>query len=705
MASRLRFLLPILTAATAAVAHAQARRPITHEDVFLMKRLGAPAVSPDGRLAAFTVSEPSYTEADATADIWMAPTDGSAPARRLTNSRGAEGGITWSPDGRRLAFTARREGDDVAQVYVLEVAQGGEAQRVTNLSTGAAAPRWRPDGRAILFVSRVYPGAATDSANRAAATERRNRRYTARAYEVFPIRFFDQWIDDRSPHLFVQDLEPAGQGARDLLAGTRLAAEPGFGTGGANDALAAVWTPDGGGVVFAASRNRTEAAFADVRSHLFLVPSAGGEPRQLTTDADDYSGPRFSPDGRTLYARLSVNNPFVYNNERLAAFTWPAMGGRRVVAGGADRAVSGVVPAPDGRILFVTSQDAGHVKLFRVNAAGGAMEEIGRMDRGSFGGFDVGGTGAAPVIAAVWESAVNPPEIVRVDPATGRTTALTTFSVARAAQLDWQPVREFAFTSSRGRRIHNLLVVPPGFDSTRRYPLFTVIHGGPHGAWLDQFVLRWNYHLLGAPGYVVLLTNYTGSTGFGETFAQNIQGDPLRTPGDELNEAVDEAIRRFTFVDGTRLVAGGASYGGHLTNWLAVTTTRYRALISHAGLWDLESQYATSDVVYGRERNVGSPPWEDLPLWREQSPMRYAEHLRTPVLVTVGERDFRVPMNNAIEFWTALQRMRVPSRFLVFPTENHWILNGENSRYFYRELHAWIARWLDAAPRAAGAGR
>jgi dipeptidyl aminopeptidase/acylaminoacyl peptidase len=193
------------------------------------------------------------------------------------------------------------------------------------------------------------------------------------------------------------------------------------------------------------------------------------------------------------------------------------------------------------------------------------------------------------------------------------------------------------------------------------------------------------------------MTNYTGSTGFGEAFAQAIQRDPLATPGEEINEAVDEAIRRFPFVDRTRLVAGGASYGGHLANWLAVTTTRYKALISHAGLWDLETQYATSDYTYGRERNVGSPPWEDDPLWREQSPMQRAEHLRTPMLVSFGERDFRVPLNNGLELWTALQRMRVPSRLLIFPNENHWILSGENSRFFYREVHDWIARWVNAS--------
>jgi dipeptidyl aminopeptidase/acylaminoacyl peptidase len=200
--------------------------------------------------------------------------------------------------------------------------------------------------------------------------------------------------------------------------------------------------------------------------------------------------------------------------------------------------------------------------------------------------------------------------------------------------------------------------------------------------------------LLAQPGYVVLLTNYTGSTGYGEKFAQNIQGDPLEGPGLEINQAADEAIKRFSFIDGTRQVAGGASYGGHLANWLAVTTTRYKALVSHAGLFDQAQQWGTSDTVFGRERNAGGPPWEGAAVWTKQNPLSRAGNLKTPMLVTVGERDYRVPMNNAIQLWSALQRMKVPGRLIVFPEENHWVLRGENSKFFYSEVQAWVAKGI-----------
>jgi len=685
---------------------AQQRHTITHEDVFLMKRISAPAISPDGRWIVFSVTEPSYTEGEQVSDLWVVPTDGSAEPRRLTNTKGGEGGVDWSPDSRRIAFSARREGDDQSQVYVLDLSSGGEAQRITNLSTGASSPLWRPDGKAMLFSSMIYPGAASDSANRAAAAERRARKYNARVYDASPIRLWDHWLDDRRPHLFVQSLESGSQ-PRDLLAGSQLIQGAGFGgqLGTSGEDLAAAWTPDGSAIVFAATTNRTDWTHGDVVQVLWRVSASGGEPQRLTQGKDDYDAPQFSPDGKTLYAIMTPTNEHTFNNRRLVASAWPPSGSvaMRVVTGGPDHSVGTYTATPDSRALFFLAEAGGHQRLFRAPAAGGKEQEVGMMTSGTFGSLQVASatTGGALKIAAVWESATNPPEIVRIDPATGRGTPLTKFNTERAAKIDWQPLREFWFTSSRGTRIHSFYALPPGFDSTRSYPLFVLIHGGAANMWTDNFGLRWNPHLLGAPGYVVLMTDYTGSTGYGEKFSQDIQFDPLEGPANDLNEAADSALKRFRFLDASRQIAGGASYGGHLTNWLAVTTTRYRALVSHAGEWDLETQWATSDFNYDRERNVGGPPWEDHPVWRTQSPMRRAASLHTPVLVSVGERDFRVPMNNALEFWTALQRQQIPSRLIIWPEENHWILRGENSRFFYEEVAAWFARWL-GAPAATG---
>src|SRR5436309_1901145 len=365
---------------------AQQRHTITHEDVFLMKRISSPAISPDGRWIVFSVTEPSYTEGEQVSDLWLVPTDGSAEPRRLTNSKGGEGGVDWSPDSRRIAFTARREGDDQAQVYVLDLASGGEAQRITNLSTGASGPLWRRDGKAILFSSMIYPGATTDSANRAAAAERKARKYNARVFDASPIRLWDHWLDDRRPHVFVQSLEPGAQ-AKDLLAGSRLIQSAGFGgqlgTGGED--LAATWTADGSGVVFAATTNRTDWTHADVVQALWLVRASGGEPQPLTQGKDDYDAPQFSPDGKTLYAVMAPTNEHTFNNRRLVAWAWPRSGNvaPRGITGGADHSVGTYTISSDNRAVFFLAEDAGPQRLFRAPVAGGKEQEVGTMTNGT----------------------------------------------------------------------------------------------------------------------------------------------------------------------------------------------------------------------------------------------------------------------------------------------------------------------------------
>ncbi|MGH9833168.1 MAG: alpha/beta hydrolase family protein, partial [Blastocatellia bacterium] len=385
----------------------------------------------------------------------------------------------------------------------------------------------------------------------------------------------------------------------------------------------------------------------------------------------------------------------VYNLDRIAWFAWPQMGERKNITANFDRSVSGFAIAPDSRQIFLTAEEAGHEKIYSLSASGGEVKLAMDTASGVYTNLAIPGKAPSLMLFADWESAANPAEIVRIDLSSKRHNPLTSFNAERVANIDWQPLRHFTITSRRGKPIHSMIALPPNFDENKKYPLFVVIHGGPHSMWRDQFFVRWNYHLLAQPGYVVLLTNYTGSTGFGEKFAQEIQLDPLKGPGEEINEAADEAIKRFKFIDASRQAAGGASYGGHMANWLQATTTRYKCLISHAGLVNLESQWGTSDMIYSRELNNGGPVWEQGPVWREQNPIRYAAKFRTPMLITIGENDFRVPLNNSIENWSVLQRLRVPSKLIVFPEENHWILKGENSRFWYGEAQAWLKRWLN----------
>jgi dipeptidyl aminopeptidase/acylaminoacyl peptidase len=699
MASLLRlFLCAAFFVAPAARAVEPAKRAITHEDLWLMKRVGPPAVSPNGKWVIVSVAAPAYDAKDQATDLWLVSTDGSAAPRQITHTKTPESGADWSPEGTRIAFSAKRDGDDAAQIYVLNLA-GGEAERITSLSTGARGPLWSPDGKQLLFISEVYPGAADDDANKKAAKALKDRKYNVRAYDGFPIKYWDRWLDEKKAHLFVQEAK-AGAKPRDLLAGTKLAALPGFGGKEAEtgENLPAAWTPDGKGVVLVARTTRDRAAYASTPTQLFSLGLAGGEPKQLTQGEGEYDDPAFSPDGKNLLASHNVGGDGkTYHHQRIMAFPWPFDAAKRASLTEAfDLSVVKFVTGSDSKTIYFTAEAGEQTKLFSVPLAGGAVRAHEVPKDGCLTGLTTGGG----VLIANFDSAGRPPEAVRLDAVAGSYRALTHFNDAKLAQLDLPPVERFQFTSAKGRTIHNLLVKPAGFDAAKKYPLFVVMHGGPTPQFKDQWGIRWNYHLLAAPGYVLVLTNYSGSTGYTEVFGQAIQHDPLKTPGDEINQGADEAIKRYSFIDGSRQAAGGASYGGHLANWMEATTTRYKCIISHAGLATHATQWSTSDSIYHRELNNGGPVWEQNPIWREQSPTTYAgNHAKgtgwvTPILVTVGEQDFRVPINNALEMWTYLQRLQVPSRLLVFPDANHWIMKGEDSRYWFGEVHAWLARYL-----------
>jgi dipeptidyl aminopeptidase/acylaminoacyl peptidase len=368
-----------------------------------------------------------------------------------------------------------------------------------------------------------------------------------------------------------------------------------------------------------------------------------------------------------------------------------------VISAKLDLSVTKFTPSADGRTIFFTAETGHTIKLYSVAIDGGAVRTHELAPAGVVSGL----TRAGRMLVASFDNAKKPAEIVRIDPVANAAKPLTTFNDSRLTNLDLPALEHFTFTSPRGRTIHNLLVRPAGFDPAKKYPLFVMIHGGPAPQFKDAWGIRWNYHLLASPGYVLLLTNYTGSSGYSEEFGQAIQNDPLKGPADEINQAADEAIKRYAFIDASRQAAGGASYGGHLANWLQATTTRYKCLISHAGLVNLETQWATSDGIYHREVNNGGPIWEQSATWREQNPVRLVgNHLKktgwvTPILLTVGENDFRVPANNTMENWGYLQRLQIPSKLIVFPDENHWILKGENSRFWYGAVHDWLSRWLN----------
>ena len=667
---------------------AQTKKAITHEAMTAMKRVGTPELSPDGKWVVFSLTEPSYTEKDVVNDLWIVAADGKTPPRRLTFGKGAESGYKWSPDGRQIAFSAKREEDEAAQVYVLNIAEGGEAQRFSNLSIGAGSPQWSPNGKMLLYSNKVYPGQFTDSANKKIAEERKKVKYNARVYTSFPIRNWDVWLDEKQTHVFVQSTD-SGAVPKDIFSGVSIATKSGFAFSGS-----ITWAPNGQEVVFTATTEFGTGAIKDPVSLLYRLPLSGGDAVQLVEDNFTYSNPQFAPDGKYLFCLAAAeNNNQVYNLPKLVRFDWPSMTNRTVVTPSLDRPINNYLVR--GGKIIMSIEDQGNDKIVVVDYAKGTLSEQ-KGEPGSY--ITVTASADGKTIVSTYDNASRPAELVRILPAP-TPTFLTHFNDAAVASLDLSAPEEFWTTTKRGKKIRSLLIKPAGFDPAKKYPLFVVMHGGPASAWKNSWGYRWNYHLLAAPGYVLVLTDYTGSTGYGEKFAQEILGDPLKGPAEEINEAADDALKRYAFIDATRQAAGGASYGGHLANWMQASTTRYKTLISHAGMVNSESQYLTSDYLYGREVMNGGAPWLRQAAWNEQNPIRFAAQFKTPVLITVGEKDYRVPLNNSIENFGLLQRLNIPSRLIVFPDENHWILKPENSRYWYKEVHDWLQKYL--APQSA----
>lgn len=684
------FILSLLLLAPALLL-AQPKTPITHADMWQMKRVGDPVISPDGKWAVFSVKEADYDKANEVTDLWLVPTDGSEPARRITSGKGGESSPAWSPDGSKIVFSAKREGDEKGQLYLLDLKKGGEAQRLTRLSSGAGSPQWSPDGSSILFKSTIYPEASNDSIQKAMAKAEKDRKVTAFVYDQFPSRYFDHWIGVQKTAWFYQATHPDST-AQQLLAGDTDFPQRNFQFGGS-----ACFSPDGQEVLFTATQNYTAAAYAEVEYKLYQIKL--GESKRLVPFPDSLhpGSMRFSSDGKHLYLTARFKRKeggSTYAKSFLTRMDWPGQQSLSLLTAKVDLSISDFEIAADGKQLWFTADWRGRTRLYRYDLKKEELLPFAPAMQGSISGFSLAAQAKNTALVS-WQSAGSPPEIFRVDLRCDCLVPLTSFNTAALANLDLPALLEIdSKTEGFKPAVHSFIVLPPDFDSTKQYPLWVVMHGGPHSAWMDSWHSRWNYHLLAKPGYVLLLTNYRGSTGYGEQFAQAIHLDPFKGPGDDILAAAQAAMARYSFIDSTQQVAGGASYGGHLAGWMQATTTHFKCLISHAGLINSYSQWATSDFIYHRELAAGGLPWEGSRVWIDQNPIIYIDAFKTPMLLTIGEKDYRVPINNTLEAWAILQRMQVPSRLLVFPNENHWVQDARNHQFFVEQMHAWIEKWL-----------
>ncbi|HVR70829.1 MAG TPA: S9 family peptidase [Vicinamibacteria bacterium] len=655
---------------------AAGKEPFTVDTMWAVERVGRPVVSPDGAQVAYTVSVYDLDENRANADVWLVPLAGGAP-RRLTTNKASDASPAWSPDGKRLAFVSRREGDAAAQLYVLPL-DGGEAERVTDMPLSVSAPRWMPDGKRIAFVSTVVAGAETPEATRKALEAREKDKVKARVTENRLFRFWDRWLtDDEYPRLFVLDLDT--RQVTDLLPGSRRHMVLTDGSG-AFDV-----SPDGATIAFSA--NSTPPPFRTLNFDVFTVPTAGGEVRNLTAanPADD-EDPVFSPDGRRLAYGTQKRADGWPDRTRLAVREL-STAGTTVLTEAFDATAADWSWTPDGGTILFHAEVRARTNLYAVPSGGGVPREI-------FRGGTTAGAEAAAAGAIVFQhhSISQPPELAVVRSDGGGYRRLTRVNDERMAGVAMGEVEEITFEGAGGDEVQAFVVRPPGFDPARKYPLVHLVHGGPVGTFGDGFSFRWHPHAFAAPGYLVAMVNFHGSSSFGQAWVESILGAHADKPFTDVMKATDHLVAQGS-VDPRRMAAAGGSYGGFLVNWIAGHTDRFKALVSHAGVYSLLGQSA-SDTSYGRQHSYGGYPFTDLANVERWSPNRFAAGFNTPMLVLHGERDFRVPVTQGLELYGVLTAKGVPARLVYYPDENHWILKGQNSKHWYGEVLGWLERWL-----------
>jgi dipeptidyl aminopeptidase/acylaminoacyl peptidase len=676
---------------------------MTLNDLFAFKRVSDPQISPDGKWVAYVVGQVDMEANKIPSSIWLAATDGKSEPKRLTNAAGKKDSHPrWSPDGKAILFQSNRSGE--SQLWLIGL-DGGEARQLTTISTDASEAIWSRDGKQIAFVSAVYPEYSekpfkeSDALNKKRKEETEKNPVKAKVHTKLFYRHWDSYVEDKRQHLFVMAFNDGKTGEpKDVTPGDRDAF-PTSDTFSTGDNF--TFSPDGKYLVFTAVPEKDEAWTTNY--DICRVPvnpeaSRGRKPTEwecLTKDnpAAD-SGPVFSPDGKLCAYRRQKRAGYEADKWNLMVVDTDASGrwkgDRRRITEEIDRSVEGFAWAGNEALFYNADQDAS-TPLFRVNLKG-QVETF--FPDGMNGSLSISTSGRE---FAWTNAAMDHPAEVMVN---FYYTKPNSDNVSKAndkllSELD-RPRPESERVSLGGKDYMQMWILkPPGFDPKKKWPLVYLVHGGPQGAWEDGWSYRWCPELWAAQGYVVALPNPRGSTGFGQKFVEEISGDWGGKCYDDLMAGL-AYMEKQDYIDKDRMAAAGASFGGYMMNWFAVNTDKFKCLMSHCGVWNFESMYATTDEVWFDEWEHGGPPWGGKrESYEKFSPHKKAQNLgkfKTPMLLIQNDLDYRCPVSQGQELFTSLQRQGVPSKFINFPDEGHWVLKPKNSEYWHKEVFGWLTK-------------
>ena len=685
---------------------AQTKRPFTFEDMMQLKRIGEPSVSPDGKWVAFSAVDVNLEANTKTPHLWIVPIT-SGDAKRLTPESGSgEDRIRFSPDGKRVLLESAKDGSSQIYVQDFDASTGvlsGEARKVTNISTEASGSMWSPDGKSILFVSSVWPDCNDDACNKARDEEKAKSKVKAKIFTQLMFRHWTSYFDGKYSHLFLVSSD--GGVARDLTPGGHDV--PPFSLGGQDQYS---FSPDGKEIAYTSNIDEVQAT--STNSDIFIVPVAGGAPKKITTNPGSDSTPLYSPDGKYIAYRSQLRGGYESDRFRLMLYE-RATGKITDVSPNFDRWVDSMAWSPDSKTIYFTAENEGEAPIYEVD-----ITHPGAWPMELVAGFNDSPTITPDGKTVVFDrmSISAPNEIYTasvVRPGGGRTVyvpplyTVNNYDLAQAHHITWmndyllsqiqmQPLESYWFNGALKDKVQGFVVKPPNFDPSKKYPVKYLIHGGPEGAWGDDWSYRWNPELFAANGYVIVMVNFHGSTGYGQKFIDAINGNWGGPPYQDLMLGLDYAEQHNPFIDKDHECALGASYGGYAINWIEGHTTRFKCLVSHDGMFNTISAYGTTEELWFNEWEFKGTPWTNRALYDKWSPEMFATNFKTPLLVVHGQLDYRLDVSEGFQLFTTLQRLKVPSKMLYFPDEGHWVLKPQNGRLWYQTVNGWVDQWATA---------
>jgi dipeptidyl aminopeptidase/acylaminoacyl peptidase len=660
------------------------KHPFTFEDMMALKRVSDPQVSPDGKWVMFSAGDVNLEQNTKTSHLWIVPAAG-GESKPITSGQAGESRGRFSPDGKSILYTSTAVGGSQIWTVGFDSETGmpaGSARQLTSLSTEADGALWSGDGKHIAFVSEVYPDCKDEACNKTRDEELAKSKVKAKVFTRLFYRHWSSYTRFKRSHLFV--ISPDGGTPVDVTPGDHDV--PPFSLGGQD--LYAL-SPDGQEVAFTSNIDEVEAT--STNNDVFVVPIAGGTPKKISSSPGGDSSPLYSPDGRYIAYRSQARAG--YESDRFRLFLYERKSGATTdLTKNFDRWVDAFTWTPDSSTIYFGSEDRGTSPLWRVKVRGGEPERV------------VAGFNDEPVVAqdgnTVFFSRMSiqaPNEIYKAAIAASGTAEVQPLSHVNdsvLSQIEMSPLESFEFIGADKTKVQGFLLKPPGFNSDKKYPMKFLIHGGPQGAWGDNWSYRWNPELFAANGYVVVMINPRGSTGYGQRFIDEINGDWGGKPYIDLMRGLDYVERNYSFVDKERECALGASYGGYMIDWLLGHTNRFKCLVSHDGMFNTVSAFGTTEELWFNTWEFKGTPWTNPATYREWSPQLSAAKFKTPTLVVHGQLDYRLDVSEGFQLFTTLQMLKVPSKMLYFPDEGHWVLKPQNSQLWYKTVNDWVDQWV-----------